>query len=173
MKQTNKEYAEALFSLAQESNSVKEYSFHLQELYSLINENKGYTEYLSSPAMALSERLAAIDEAFADRMPEYIVSFVKLLCENGRITELGESIEEFFRLEMLASNLVNVTVYSSIPLDDAQKEKLCKKLEAKHKKAVKATYVEDKDLIGGIKIVMEDKVMDGSIRRQLKEVIKQ
>lgn len=173
MKQTNKEYAEALFSIAQENNSVKEYSFHLQEIYSLIMENKGYTEYLSSPAMALSERLAAIDEAFADRVPEYIVSFIKLLCENGRIKELGESIEEFFRLEMLESNTVNVTVYSSIPLDAEQKEKLCKKLETKHKKAIRATYVEDKNLIGGIKIVMDDKVLDGSIRRQLKEVIKQ
>ena len=173
MKQTNKEYAEALFSLAKESNRIKEYSFHLQEIYSLIMENKGYTEYLSSPAMPLSERLNAIDEAFADRVPEYIVSFIKLLCENGRIKELDESIEEFFRLKMLDSNTVNITVYSSIPLDEAQKEKLCKKLEAKHKKSIKATYVEDKNLIGGIKIVMDDKVLDGSIQRQLKEVIKQ
>lgn len=173
MKQTNKEYAEALFALASESNRVKEYSYHLQEVYSLITENSGYTEYLSSPAIPLSERLNAIDEAFADRMPEYIVSFIKLLCENGRITELSESIVEFFRLEMQSSNTINVTVYSSIPLDDEQKEKLCKKLEVKHKKTVKATYVEDKNLIGGIKIVMGDKVLDGSIRRQLKEVIKQ
>lgn len=173
MKQTNKEYAEALFALAKESNRVKEYSFHLQEIYSLIKENSGYTEYLSSPAIPLSERLNAIDEAFADRMPEYIVSFLKLLCENGRITELNDSIVEFFKLEMLDSNTVNITVYSSIPLDDVQKEKLCKKLEAKHQKSIKATYVEDKNLIGGIKIVMDDKVLDGSIQRQLKEVIKQ
>ena len=55
-------------------------------------------------------------------------------------------------------------------------KKLVKKLENKLGKKVLPTFTEDKSLIGGIKIVMEDEVLDGSLEKRLKdlkEVIKQ
>ena len=85
MMQTEREYAEALFSLAAEENSVAEYLDALLTVKELVAENPDYIELLASPAIPMSERLAAIDEAFDGRMPEYVVSFIRLLCENGRI----------------------------------------------------------------------------------------
>lgn len=174
MKETNKEYAEALFKIAAENKSIEEYSNALKEILALLQENKEYVEFLASPALSLSERLLAIDEAFS-KMPENIVSFLKLLTENGHIKEIYECINEFFGLEMLLKNSVTVKVYSSVALTDEQKEKLVEKLESKYGKTVDSEYITDKSLISGIKIVMEDKVLDGSIEKRLqslKEVIK-
>lgn len=174
MKETNKEYAEALFEIAVENKCMDEFSVALKQILELLEENKEYTEFLASPALPLSERLEAIDEAFG-KMPEEIVSFLKLLVENGHVKELSECINEFFGLEMLLKNSMTVTVYSSIDLTEAQKEKLVKNLKNKYGKTVNAEYKTDKSLIGGIKIVMEDKVLDGSIEKRLqslKEVIK-
>ncbi len=175
MKETSKSYAEALFSLALEHQCVAEYAKKLEEIDQILQENPDYAEYLSTPALPLSERLLAIEEAFGTSMPEHVVSFLKLMCENGHMSAIRSAIKEFFRLELAISNTVTVTVYSGITLSKEQKEKLEQKLEAKYRKHIHAVYREDSSLVGGIKIVMEDSIMDGSIKKRLesiKEVIK-
>ena len=171
----NKEQIYEVARIAKEKDMVDTYSDILKQIAALVDENPDYTEFLSSPALPLSERLSAIDEAFG-LYPEEIASFLKLLCENGHIKEIKECIEEFIDLENMLEKSVAADVYSSVELSDEQKEKLTQKLETKFGKKVLATFEVDKSLIGGIKIVMEDEVLDGSIEKRLKdlkEVIKQ
>lgn len=170
MTQTNKEYADALFLLSNEKNCVEVYAEKLTLIKDAINENPDYLEFLSSPAVELSERLEAIDKAFKSIEDDYLISFLKLLCENGRIKELPLCIEEFFYLKTLAENRVTATVYYSFPLDNAQKSALQKKLEKKSGKNVDFLFIEDKSLIGGIKVELDDKVFDGSAKRYLQQV---
>ena len=79
-------------------------------------------------------------------------------------------IEEFFYLKTMAENKVTATVYYCFPLDDAQKEALQKKLEKTSGKNVDLLFIEDKSLIGGIKVELDDKVFDGSAKRYLQQV---
>ena len=175
MKQTSKAYAEALFSIAIEQNKVAEYADHLEEIEHLLTENPEYVDFLATPALPLSERLCAIEDAFSKSMPEEIVSYLKLLCENGHISVLKNSIQEFFKLEMAVSNTVTVTITSTVMLTEEQKEKLLQKLEAKYRKQMNPIYRTDPHLLGGIRIEMEDQIIDGSVSKRLqslKEVIK-
>ncbi len=175
MKDTSKAYAEALFAIAMEKSKVTEFAENLETIQTVLLENPEYPMYLATPALPLSERLLAIEEAFGAKMPEDVVSFLKLLCENGYITKLSEIIEEFFKLEMVVSNTVTVTVTSKIPLADNQKEALIKKLEEKYRKHIVPHYLVDETLIGGLKITLEDQIIDASVQKRLqriKEVIK-
>ena len=175
MKETSKEYAQALFMIAKEKDMVDAYSDALKQLAALVDEHCEYTEFLSSPALPLSERLAAVDEAFGS-YPEEFVSFLKLLVEMGHIRDIKDCIKEYFDLENMLEKSIAADVYSSVPLTEDQQDRLIKKLEAKYNKHVIASFKEDKSLLGGIKIVMEDEVLDGSIEKRLKdlkEVIKQ
>ncbi len=174
MKDTSKAYAEALFAIAMEQNRVQEYAESLEALTEVMSENPEYPMYLATPALPLSERISAIEEAFGKEMPENVVSFLKLLCENNHITELLEIIKEFFKLEMAVSNTITVTVTSKIPLTKDQKEKLISKLEAKYRKRICPIYETDESLLGGFKITAEDQLIDGSVQKRLqkmKEVI--
>lgn len=175
MKQISKAYAEAIFSIALEQKKVTEFAEKLEQLEALLTKHPDYCSYLKTPALPLHERLTAIEEAFGNSMPEEIVSYLKLLCENGHITILPDSIKEFFKLEMAVSNTVTATVTSAIALTDAQKEKLIQKLEAKYHKHLCPIYKTDSSLIGGLRIELEDNVLDGTIVKglqSLKEVIK-
>ena len=78
MTQTAKEYASALFMLASENNCCGDYAEHLSQVKLLIEDAPDYIRFLESPAIPLSERLSAIDDAFGT-MPEHIVSFLKIL----------------------------------------------------------------------------------------------
>ena len=170
MTQTNKEYAEALFTIAYEHGALEEYAQALSEIKTVIEENPEYLSFLDSPALPLSERLGAIDEAFSKGFPEYIVSFLKLLCENGRIRELPQCIEEFEALKKIASNITTATVYSAVELNVAAKDKLCRKLSKLTGKTVEAVYVTDPTLLGGIKVEIDGKTIDGSITNNLKRI---
>lgn len=175
MKETNIEYAEALFQIAKEKDKVQDYLGTLKEILLIVNKNKEYTEFLGSPAIPLTKRLEAVDEAFSGKIPEDIVSFLKILIKNGRIKSLDECIEDFIELELIASSSLNVEVFSSVPLTIEQKTRLTEKLENKYNKKINAAFSEDKLLISGIKVVVEDEVLDGSIKKRLenlKEVIK-
>lgn len=169
MVQTEREYAEALFMLAEESGKTDEYFSMLSDIRTLMCENPDYVEFLASPAIPLSERCAALDEAFGN-MPEYILSFLKILCENSRIRSVCECVDEFEKLVMATSGQVFATVISAVELSEEQKTALCKKLEKVSGKKISAEYSVDKSLIGGLKIEFDGKTYDGSVKQHLSEV---
>ena len=169
MMQTEREYAEAMFALAAESGESDEYLRALTDIRRILLENPEYIEFLASPAIPLTERCAAIDEAFG-ACPEHVPSFLKVLCENGRVKGVCECIDEFEKLVKAAKNTVNAVVISVIELDENQKEKLQKKLEKVTGKSVCITYKVDASLIGGIRVELDGVTYDGSIKARLDEV---
>ena len=97
--------------------------------------------------------LPYVMEAFGKSAPEYIVSFIKILVENGRIITLCECIAEFNELLRISENRIIAQVYYVEPLTDEQKKALTDKLGSVSGKTVDAVYIQDNSLIGGIKVV--------------------
>ena len=170
MTQTNKEYATALFSLATENNSVDQYEKSLIEIGNIFKENPDYIKVLESPAIPLSERVSFIDDAFGAVYTEYLVSFIKVLCENGKMRTILLCIDEFETLARAFSNRAIATVYSAVELSDEQKDAVCKKLEAITNKRIDPIYIIDESLIGGMKIEVDGKTFDGSIKHRLGDI---
>ncbi|MBQ5890602.1 MAG: ATP synthase F1 subunit delta [Clostridia bacterium] len=170
MIQTEREYAEALFTLAVEENAVEEFLDSLVTLKQLFDENPDYIEFLNSPAIPLGERTASIDEAFDGKMPQYVVSFIKVLCENGKMRTILLCIDEFETLARAFSNRAIATVYSAVELSGEQKDAVCKKLEAITNKRIDPIYIIDESLIGGMKIEVDGKTFDGSIKHRLGDI---
>ena len=168
--QTEREYAAALFTLTAEENCTEEYVEYMKTIRDILTENKEYVEFLSSPAVSLEERAAAVDEAFGHSFPEYAVSFLKVLCENGRMKSVFGCIDEFVSLAMSVSDRTTAVVYTVVELSDEQKTAVVKKLEQITKKQVEAQYVIDESLIAGMKIEVDGKTFDGSVRHRLGEV---
>ncbi len=166
---TEREYATALFSLAVEENSVNDFRNSLEKVKEILSENEDYVEFLACPAIALSERLDCIDEAFGS-FPEYVVSFIKVLCENGRAKTVIPCIDEFISLSMAYMNVTTAVISSVTELSASQKNAVTEKLEKLTGKNVEPVYVTDKSLIGGIKIEVDGKCYDGSIKHRLSEI---
>lgn len=167
MTQIDKEYATALFSLATEKDAVDEYEKSLIEIGDIFKENPDYVKLLESPAIPLSERIGFIDNAFDNTYTEYIVSFIKVLCENGHIAQIVSCIEAFCDLVRIYKNRTIATIYYVEPLTQEQKTALIEKLQKISGKIIEPEFIKDDSLIGGIKVQIDDKIMDGSIRNRL------
>lgn len=170
MTQTAKEYAFALFKLAVSNGNLKEYDECLNTVLEVFEQNREYVKVLNSPAILLSRRLNLIEEAFGSLKCEYVTVFIKLLCENGHIEELFNCIKEFKNLLNDYENIVIAKVYYAAELTEEQKEALVNKLCKITQKRVSAVYIEDTSLLGGIKVEVDGKTLDGSVSARLNKV---
>ena len=170
MVEISKEYGTALFMLACEKDAKKEYGDALQIVAAVFHDNPEYTMLLSSPGIPLEERLAAIDAAFADRLPEDVVSYLKLLCERGRIAYFDEAAEEYSRLHNASEHVAKAKVVSAVTLTEEEKTALQAKLEGVCHSTVSLECSIDPSLIGGLIVEVDGRILDGSVRHHLNEV---
>ncbi|MBQ8752628.1 MAG: ATP synthase F1 subunit delta [Clostridia bacterium] len=170
MAQIDKEYAEALFTLAQEEGLEKETAEALSLIGALLEEYPAYRELLASPAMHRKERTGLLTEAFAGHVPESVFSFTCLLCERGHIRRFADCAGEYTALYRAAQELSVAEVTSAVALTETQKAALTAKLEKQCGHRVAVTYTEDPSLLGGVVVGMDGKVWDGSLIHRLRDM---
>ena len=165
-----KEYGAALFMLACEMDKKKEYGCALETIETVFAENPEYLIFLASPSVSLSERITAIETAFATKVPEHLLSYLELLCEKGRISCFFESVKEYNELLNASECVSNAIVTSAVELTQEEKQKLKTKLESTTNGVVNINYLIDETLLGGVVVEINGKIMDGSLRHRLREV---
>ena len=170
MNEASKEYGTALFMLALEVGAKKEYFDALEGVKAIFEENSQYLDMLASPSIPVTERLSAIDTAFGENLPEHVLSFLKLMCEKGRIAELFTALQEYFTLYEESEKILPAKITSAIELTEDEKSRLISKLENTHSCKINPEYITDTSLIGGITVEIDGKILDGSIRHKLREV---
>lgn len=170
MTEINKEYAAALFELAKEQHSEKEFFDALHMILSEFSAHPDYLLLLSSPNIPLPERIALLDEAFAARVPEYVLSFTALLCQKGHIQEFSQCVASYEELYKAFQAISNARIVSAVPLTEAEKSALLEKLKKISGHSVFAQYETDETLLGGVTIYMDGKIMDGSLKHRLNEI---
>lgn len=170
MKEISKEYAQALFELGCESGDEAMLMRELDSIRVLFEQAPDYMALVSSPAVPLGERLAALGESLEGNFTEYAVSFVLLLCEKGHMRSLFDCIEEYRRL-LDAKNARTVAhVTSARELTEEQKQRLVERLERTSGAKVTLECEIDPSLLGGAIVHMDGRIMDGSVRRRLLEI---
>lgn len=170
MAEISKEYGQALFMLACEDGRQKEYGQVLDQVKAVFADQPDYAQLLVSPAIPMTERLRAVEVAFADWMPEHVLSYLKLLCEKGRIGCFVESVEVYQGLLDASEHIANANITSAVELTEEEKRKLQRALERRCKGQVRAEYFVDKELLGGLVVELDGNILDGSLRQRLSEV---
>lgn len=170
MRETDREYAEALFCLCIEEGVCESALIDMRTVREAFLENPEYSLLLASPAIPLSERLSAIEEAFGGRICDFCVYFLKLLCEKGRMGILSDSIYEFEKLCAVYSGRTTALITSAVELTDEQKSVLIEKLEKANNKIIVPTYKTDPSIMGGILVEMDGRVYDGTLKSRLRDV---
>ncbi len=169
-----KEYGEALFMLAKEDGNINAVACSLALVESAFETHPDYDSLLSLPNVAREERVALIEQAFADSVEDCVLSFLKLMCEENCIRAFSAAKAEFDALVDDDKRVSHAIVTSAVPLTDDEKGALITKLQARIGRTVQAEYHLDPALLGGVIVELDGTVYDNSLKRQvsrLKEVI--
>ena len=164
------EYAAALFMLACEDGKQRAYGKALNEIGQAFSADPEYLTLLASPAISMEERLSAIRAAFGARVPEHVLSFLLLMCEKGRIAHFPEAVKEYEKLLLASERILDATVTSAVALTDEEKQRLQAALEKQSGGKVNIAYALDRELLGGLIVEIDGKILDGSVRDRLQRV---
>jgi len=170
MTETSKEYAVALFELAAEEQIEKTVSDGLKLVSRILRETPEYLDLLASPNIPIKDRLDAIDRAFSDGVHEYVVSFLKVLCEKNNVRYIHKIIEDYEDLYHAKDGISTARVISAVPLKKAEKENLKAKLEKMCGHTVIMECIANRAILGGVIVHIDGKVLDGSLRRRLHDI---
>lgn len=163
-------YGGSLYELAAEEGLTREFLDELKEVCELLKTNPDYSKLLSEPAIPKKERVKLIEEAFGGSVHEYVKSFLKILCENGMISELPACLSEFVKRYNTDNGIVTASAVSAVPLTAEQAERLREKLCSMTGKTVELTCKVDPTAIGGIRLDIEGKRLDGTVSERLEVV---
>ena len=162
-------YGSALFSLAVEKNKIDSWQKEIKELISLIEENQELLELLNSKFLSVEERKGLVDQLllFED---EELNSFIKIIIDNERIPYLKDILYAFNSFCNEHKGVKEGYIYSVTQIDKQQIESIEKALSKKEGKQIELRNIIDKSLIGGLKVVIEDRVYDDSIKFHLEKM---
>ena len=94
-------------------------------------------------------------------------NFVQVLVSNGRLEVTPQVRVLFEALKREQEGVLEAHIISALPIGDAEVKPLVAALEAKYKRKVTVKVDTDPSLIGGVKIVVGDKVIDATVRGKL------
>ncbi len=159
-------YAEAAFKLADAQGKLAEWSAVLANLAGVAADAR-VRAAIGDPNLSAAKVAGLFISILQGKLSGEAENFVRVLAENGRLDVLGEIRGQFETLKNEREGVVEAEVYSAFAMDEAQKADLVSRLEKKTGRKVRAKVSVDASLIGGVKIVLGDKVIDGSARAQL------
>lgn len=160
-------YAEAIFSLAKESNSYDKWSDALQFI-NVLSNNDEIINVLQNPSISHADKsgvvVALVEKAKGDAE---VVRFVETLIENERFGAAQAIANRYEILRKEVDNELDVVVETALDLDADAIASLSKSLEKRFAKKVNIETVLKPELIGGIIIHAGDTVIDDSIKSKL------
>lgn len=164
------EYADALFSLAMDLHAEEETLGALHLIRDSFRQEPEALAMLASPAIAKSQRLAALEEAFGSQLPQHVMGYMHTLCNNGHIREFMDSVQAYEELYNSARKLSTAYVTSAVELSEEEKTELKNKLEKRLGRTICLECAIDETLLGGLVVQVDGKVIDGSLKHRLHEI---
>ena len=159
-------YAEAAFRLADAGGALGKWSEMLGAL-ALVADDERVRAAVADPKLSDAQAAGIFIGILSGKLSGEAENFLRVLAENGRLGLLPEIRGQFEALKSEREGIIDVEVHSAFELSEAQVADLVQRLESRTGRKVRAKLEVRKDLIAGVRIVLGDKVIDGSARAQL------
>jgi F-type H+-transporting ATPase subunit delta len=160
-------YADALYALAEREDAQEEWLTMLGEIGSLYRESPPFRAFLNTPRVAMEEKKRVLRSVLGDRYPEPFIRFLQVVLDKRR-QGLIPLMEDAYR-EILNERTGRVHASVTLPFeaDEVFRGELEAALSRFLEGEVAADFRTDREIIGGLVVRVKDRVLDGSVRRRL------
>jgi F-type H+-transporting ATPase subunit delta len=164
-------YTQALMSLAQSSNLTDSFGELCRSLSDLMENSPEFSEFIANPVIKAEDKKAVLRRVMGDESNPYFINFLMLLVDKRRIVFLEAIVKQYLTLLRELNQTVLAEVTSAQELNDQQKQAITERVKAMtDARDVELKATTDPSLIGGVIIKVGSKVIDASIRGQLRQV---
>lgn len=165
-------YANSLFKLAEEKNTLAKIAEDAEQLFSTISNSKELRTLLKNPVIKSDKKKELLTKIFEGKISDDMMRFIDFVIEKNREDILLDIMQEFLNLRDNKEGILRVQVMTAVEIDDNLKKEIEKVLESKEGKKIKSTYVVNPNILGGYVIRFKDTVIDASLTHQLERLRK-
>ncbi|MBX3665665.1 MAG: F0F1 ATP synthase subunit delta [Burkholderiales bacterium] len=161
-------YAEALFKAIAPADAVA-----VAEQVTSIAEVAGHEQvrqFADNPKVAPEQVFDLITSVIQGFLGDGAKNLLRTVIDNGRLAALPEIAAQFHALVNARSGVSDATIESAFPIDAAQLPQVVASLEQRFGRKLKASVAVDPALIGGIRVVVGDEVLDTSVKARLEQM---
>ncbi len=160
-------YAEALFkAAAADLNAAAVWVEALQELA----QNPQLQQFAGNPNVSAAQVFDLITGVVQTALPEQGKNFLRTVIENGRLSVLPEIATQFRAMKNSRSGSSDAVVYSAFAIEALALADLTATLEKRFERKLNVSVELQPELIGGIRVVVGDEVLDASVKARLEQM---
>ena len=160
-------YAEALLELGERHGETAAYAAAFGELDAALGTDQRIRRFLETPKIDAAAKQAALRKALDGKVPESFVRFLLVVLAKRRQGLLHGIREAYDALLDERADRVHAQITLARPADDAMLKEIGDRLTEMLGKTVVPHVVVNPAIVGGIIVKYGDRVLDGSVRRQL------
>lgn len=144
----------------------------LKELAELFTINKEFRRVLLDPRIEDDLKMEIVQDIFSVNSKQDIFSdFVRLLIKENRINLIEEIASQYEEANQCADKILNIKIITACEIDENQIQSIVEKYKTIYKvKAINYEILIDEKLLGGIKVMVGNKIYDSSLQTQLNQM---
>jgi len=160
-------YAEALYKAS--GAELAATAVWLDEL-AVIAVDDQLLQFADSPKVTVAQTFDVIAGVAKTALPEKAKNFLRTVLDNGRLSVLPEIASQFRALKNAQTGSSDAVVYSAFALDAAALAELAVTLEKRFGRKLNVLLEVEPALIGGVRVVVGDEVLDTSVKARLEQM---
>jgi len=161
-------YAQALLELAQDSGEVDSVAEEAGGLLELLAGEADLNRLLSSRALNSSQRSGVVEQLFKGKVSDVLYRFLQVVNRKDRLDSLPGILNAYLGLVSESRGELDVDVYVAEALSQDAGQGVADSIGGAMGKKVQLREHVDPELIGGLKVRVGDRLIDGSVATQLK-----
>jgi F-type H+-transporting ATPase subunit delta len=158
-------YAEALFKAGGNAAAAEQVS-----ALAAVAGDAQLRQYAGNPKVEAGQVYDLMAAVVKTPLSSQVGNFLRAVLDNGRLDALPEIAAQFHALVSAQSGVSDATVYSAFAIDATQLDGVVATLEKRFGKKLNASVVVQPELIGGIRVVVGDEVLDTSVKARLEQM---
>jgi F-type H+-transporting ATPase subunit delta len=160
-------YAEALFQ-ASKADLASTQAW-VDELTAVASD-AGMQQFAADPRTTAAQAYDVITGVVKTPLNAQAQNFLRTVIDNGRLNVLAEIAAQFRALKNAQGGTSDAVVYSAFPIDGSALAEVKNTLEKRFARKLNVSVELDADLIGGIRVVVGDEVLDTSVKARLEQM---
>ena len=163
-------YAEALYKVCTEKGVDLSGAVAWVDELAAIAANSQLRQLADSPKVSTEQLFGLIAGLTSSALPDVASNFLRVIIDSGRLAALPEVAAQFRGIVNRLNGTSDAIVYSAFPIDAAALADIAGSLEQRFSRKLNLSVQIDESLIGGIRVVVGDEVLDTSVKSRLEQM---
>ena len=161
-------YAEALFQVAVKGDLSQ--AAQQTDALAAVAANPQLRQFADNPKATSTQVFDLITSVVKMPLSDASKNLLRTVIDNNRLAVLPEIATQFHALVNARSGVSDATIYSAFEINATQLTDVVASLEKRFNRKLNASVVIEPELIGGIRVVVGDEVLDTSVKARLEQM---